>query len=184
LTNEVFNDFKTAVTCSVKRVNKKKLTIPERKINNLTDFMKSFKKGSRPIRKIFEAVRNKNVKIKNRTNVKTFYRLIDVPIPDPDVIIQTNQQWSCNFYPNKVRDFIFKFYNNQLGLNIRVAHFNRDVERGCTFCRITNRLPVPDENFEHIFFSCDSTSSVRLNFIRTYLFDLNLDDGNAQSSFS
>jgi hypothetical protein len=94
LTDEVFNNLKAAVISSIKRVNKKKIDLPERQISDLTTFMRSFKKGSKPIRKIFETFRNKNTKIRNRTNIKTFFRLIDLGVPDPEIIMQINLQWS------------------------------------------------------------------------------------------
>jgi hypothetical protein len=52
--------------------------------------------------------------------------------------------------------FKFKYYNNILGINTRVAHFNPIVDAGCTFCKITGPHPVPSETFVHLFFECPS----------------------------
>jgi hypothetical protein len=36
--------------------------------------------------------------------------------------------------PNKTRDFAFKFFNNMLGLNTRLAHFVDEQRRACDLC--------------------------------------------------
>jgi hypothetical protein len=94
--------------------------------------------------------------------------------------MQINLQWSRVFYPNKLREFIFKFYNNLLGLNTRVSHFNREIARACTFCTAMNKNPVPDETFEHLFFSCSVTENIRNLLIRDFLHDLNANTINEQ----
>jgi hypothetical protein len=76
--------------------------------------------------------------------------------------------------PNKIREFVYKFNNNILGLNTRVSHFNRNVNRGCTFCSLRPDPnpapnPVPDETFLHLFFDCVTTQSI-LNIIQNRLF--------------
>ncbi len=54
--------------------------------------------------------------------------------------------------------FKFKYYNNILGINTRVAHFNPEVDAGCTFCKITGPHPVPSETFVHLFYECSSVN--------------------------
>jgi hypothetical protein len=78
-----------------------------------------------------------------------------------------------------LREFSFKFRNNILGINTRVSHFNRNVDRACMFCRITecNNAQLPDESFIHIFFECPSTKRVLDNFFTQYL-NWNIDDRN------
>jgi hypothetical protein len=68
--------------------------------------------------------------------------------------------WGRGYLNNEVRVFIFKYYNNILGLGNRFAYFVQNVDARCTFCVLENRTdPVP-ESFEHDFFSCPSTQSV------------------------
>jgi hypothetical protein len=68
--------------------------------------------------------------------------------------------WTHNFYNSAVRVFLFKYYGNILGLNSRVAHFNPDINGGCTFCTLSGDLPPPSETFAHIFFECKCVADV------------------------
>jgi hypothetical protein len=84
-----------------------------------------------------------------------------------------------------MREFVFKFQHNLLGLNTRVSHFNENVPRSCTFCLVNpnNQQPIPDETFLHLFFDCKFTQIVRRQFINQFLFDLNLNDVTAEKNF-
>ena len=70
--------------------------------------------------------------------------------------------WNFHALPNKIREFIFKFVNNTLGLNTRLAHFV--VDRGwlCTFCGIQ------DETFFHLFFQCNVTTGWLTQFVEKF----------------
>jgi zinc-binding in reverse transcriptase len=97
-----------------------------------------------------------------KTTTKTFFRLIGVAPPTEEEIEKKNILWSLSFIPNKIREFIYKFKNNILGLNTRISHFNLNVSRACSFCILRNVLAlVPDEKFQHLFFSCPSTSNIQ-----------------------
>jgi hypothetical protein len=61
---------------------------------------------------------------------------------------------------SNINMFKFKFYNNILGLNSRVAHFNNEIDAGCTFCKVTGPFPVPSETFVHIFYDCPSVYKI------------------------
>jgi hypothetical protein len=113
-------------------------------------------------------IRNKQ----NRRN-STFFNLLNMQKPVNTVLRILNGQWATNCYPVSLREFIFKFRNNILGLNTRVSHFNNNVNRGCTFCaKTTVPVPVraiPDESFVHLFFDCVNTKRVIDNFFIRYL---------------
>jgi hypothetical protein len=64
--------------------------------------------------------------------------------------------------------FKFKYYNNILGINSRVAHFNPEVDAGCTFCKITGPHPVPAESFVHLFYECPSVNSLLVMLNNNY----------------
>ena len=68
-----------------------------------------------------------------------------------------------------LREFGFKFYNNTLGLNKRLARFVQGAGAGCTFCRTFNNGPVPDETFIYLFFDCPSVNSI-LNWLENTFF--------------
>ena len=56
--------------------------------------------------------------------------------------------------------FLFKFFNNILGINTRLSHFVPNHSRGCTFCTLNGTIPIPDETFLHIFFECGTVKEV------------------------
>jgi hypothetical protein len=130
--------------------------------------MRGFKKGSKPFRKYLDRINDNSIKLKQKTTIKTFFRLIDIQIlPDPE-LERFVSFWNLYCMPNRFREFILKFRSNLLGLNSRVSHFNANISRNCTFCRNTNAVPCPDETFVHLFFECDSTKSV-LNHLKALL---------------
>ena len=100
---------------------------------SMSELFASFKKGSKRCRNILA----KPVKAKTDpcklTNITTFFQLIGIEIPTRATVSNFVGIWNLSFIPNKLRDFIFKFYNNKLGLNTRTSHFGGDT-RACTFC--------------------------------------------------
>jgi hypothetical protein len=121
LTSAASNHFRT-----VKRVGENNGTSLD-----LTDFFASFKKGSRVLRNIL--VKTQPFDIKSHKSFKTFCNITNAWVSQ----LSTNQNnlWSYNHLKNDFREFIFKFYNNLLGLNTRVSHFVLNVDRNCTICR-------------------------------------------------
>jgi hypothetical protein len=91
-------------------------------------------------------------------------------------LLKFNAAWAKHCYTNKIREFVFKFKNNLLGLNTRVSHFNRDVSRGFTFCTIQHVDPALDESFLHLFLEFPTTSSVLNSLIRQYISELTIDN--------
>ena len=85
--------------------------------------------------------------------------------------------WNNFFLLGKMFTFLFKFYNNSLGLNSRVAKFNNTVDPGCTFCSLTNTRPVCMESFAHLFYYCDTTNKIIAEFFQRY-FTIDLPDNN------
>jgi hypothetical protein len=150
---------------------------------NLQTFMNRFKKGSKKFRTIFCMNRSNKIKCKSKTTVKTFMRLISLPVPDEKTLETINCQWQKNHFTMRVRDFIFKFRNNLLGLNTRVSHFNPEVTRGCTFCSLKNVVPVPDEDFAHLFYDCEFVKPSVMRFIDTYLSDLHFTNESEKKNF-
>jgi hypothetical protein len=70
--------------------------------------------------------------------------------------------WNRTFFGNRCREFLFRFYNNILGINSRVAHFVPGFEAECSLCSVGNeQLPVPLETFIHVFFNCTYSTKYR-----------------------
>jgi len=93
--------------------------------------------------------------------VKTFFGLINRPVPEPELCGMLHSLWNCQFLPNRVRFFAFQFYNNSLPTGNRVAARYRNIPGAnfndrCTFCRKANVANPAREEFIHVFFSCPS----------------------------
>ena len=112
-------------------------------------FFSRFKKGSRPCRNILTV---KPTLPYDTTTIKSFFALMAMPVPSCDTLMHAIPLWNINSLSNQFREFIFKFFNNKLGLNTRISHFVNST-RDCTFCAIENR-PTTDESFSHLFFYC------------------------------
>jgi exonuclease III len=93
------------------------------------------KKGSKQIRNVLYKAKKIGTVIGQTRQVQTFFRLLSIPVPDNDSIVFYTSMWKHYFLPNKMREFAFKFCNNLLGINTRVAHFNNNINVDCTFCR-------------------------------------------------
>ena len=81
-----------------------------------------------------------------------------------------NSAWGHNFFDNSMKTFLFKFHNNLLGTNTRVAHFVRNHSRTCTFCDL---LRVDEENSEsilHLFFTCNCVETLLTQLSNWLLF--------------
>ena len=136
---------------------------------SVTEFINRFKKGSKTIRKILCTDRCKNLNVDNINNVLTFERLVNILNVPADIKKLCISLWSFNALPMDLREFGFKFYNNTLGLNQRLARFVQGAGAGCTFCRTFNNGPVPDETFIHLFFDCPSVNNI-LNWLENTFF--------------
>jgi hypothetical protein len=77
--------------------------------------------------------------------------------------------WNSQGIPNRARVFMFKFFNNILGINTRLSHFVPNMVRGCTFCSINRTDPAPDETFLHVFMDCSTVRTWHNKFIEDYL---------------
>jgi hypothetical protein len=80
---------------------------------------------------------------------------------------------------NRIKTFLFKYFNNILGINTRLSHFVANRNRGCTFCEIKNTVvplqvqnpvpvPIPDESFEHLFYGCMTTREWQSKFLECH----------------
>jgi uncharacterized membrane protein YgcG len=126
----------------------------------MEQFFTGFKKGSKQIRKVITKDR-KVKKVTQLQTVKTFFRLVGIPVPTEMVVGAIIKVWSYGFLTNRCREFTFKFYNNILGTNARVANFNAGTNPACTFCTLEKVQDPPDESFIHLFWDCPQTDKLR-----------------------
>ena len=132
---------------------------------SLLAFFKRFRKGSRTIQNVLSGQRNVSIRADGIRNVTTFGALVNVTLNAADEIKFFLKFWGYSFLPMNFREFSFKFFNNSLGLNHRLAHFVAGRGQGCTFCTIFNNGPISPETFIHFFYDCD-TSSLMRNFVK------------------
>jgi hypothetical protein len=138
----------------------------------MVDFFKSFKKGSKCIRRVLYSLRkSKKNPFGGLGVVKNFLALTGIGLIDESDLKNLYSCWSFGYIPNRFRDFLFKFTNNLLGLNVRTVHFTERVDRGCTFCTMTNKPVRHDETFLHFFYECDVTRAILESFLTKYFND-------------
>jgi exonuclease III len=137
---------------------------------SIIDFFKGFKKGSGSVRKILCKDSSRILNIGKNPVITSFIRICELRVVPDDDIRSLFSLWATNNLSNNVREFFFKFVNNCLGINTRLSHFLVDHGRGCTFCTLSNIIPVPDENFLHFFVQCETVAQLRERFF-TVFFD-------------
>ena len=124
--------------------------------------MKSFTKGSKPYWRILEHGDNSKLNIVILNTVETFFKLINTPKLTAAQLKLCWGAWNCTFYGNRQREFLYKFFNNILGLNIRVNKFVAGHPAECTLCTVGKEpAPVMAESFLHLFFDCQYSSRYR-----------------------
>jgi hypothetical protein len=146
------------------------------KVTTISEFLNGFKKGAKYFRKVISET--KFTTIKSVQQWKTFSRLIDCQETSEKQIVTLLTNWNSYFLNTHIRTFLFKFYNNILGLNSRVTHFNPDVNGGCTFCSIKGPYPVPSETIVHLFFECCHVNHVIESVTNKYLQNVELTKQN------
>jgi hypothetical protein len=93
-----------------------------------------------------------------------------------------NREWSLTCYSVKLREFIFKFRNNILGLSTRVSNFN-NINRTCTFCVTNQQGPQGEETFIHLFYECTHSKKCIDNLMLKHLPELNFPDQLTKKNF-
>jgi hypothetical protein len=91
-------------------------------------------KGSKTIRNILYQGTTVGKKITQLRQVSTFYGLIGIPVPDDNMVQLTHALWGNGFLTNRIREFSFKYFNNMLAVNARIAHFIDNQNPDCTLC--------------------------------------------------
>jgi hypothetical protein len=168
LTRDQYNVMVNTLAISIKRYFKE-----GEKSLTLNDFMNTFKKGSKYFRKIISCW-NPKYSLEKTKQVWTFLQLIDCHEINTVRLRNLHTGWSHPHYNSSIRVFLFKYYNNILGLNSRVSHFNADINEACTFCNIAGPLPAPKETFRHLFYDCAVVNKVLNEIWSLYVHNLAL----------
>jgi len=117
------------------------------------------KKSKSKIFRRFLEKREDEKQIMDLQVVKTFFQLIDVPIPNLDTVSQLHCIWNRHYLSNKIRTFAFQFFNNSLPVGARLgaryrANPNVEIDERCTFCTSTQIGAPAREDFVLLFFHC------------------------------
>jgi hypothetical protein len=131
------------------------------------DFV-SLKNPGKKIRNTLVKKRRKVFKLEDQTVVKKFLEITGASFPGEVSYEKLLTLWNCNGLPNKVRTFLFRFFNNTLGINTRLSHFVPGHQRGCTFCHVNNAEIIQDETFSHIFLTCPVVKNWQNSFLSLY----------------
>jgi hypothetical protein len=136
------------------------------------------KKPGVKIRELLVKKRKKPFDLSKQVQTTTFSTITGSVIPSNDWYGSVISLWAKNSISNRIRTFMFKFYNNLLGLNTRVSHFDNTVSRQCTLCKINQQsnfihtVTVPgllhDETFKHVFYECPVTKDLQIKFLNHY----------------
>jgi hypothetical protein len=167
LTREQYCNLKIAYRSAVNRYQKL-----DGKSATITEFLARFKKGSRNFRNVIGYGRS-ILKVSDSRQCKTFVKLIDCLVPVETCAVALYTSWSSHFLNMSIRVFLFKFYNNILGINTRVANFNPNINGSCTFCSLNGPFPAPAETFSHVFFDCIHVQSILVRLHAKYLCNFN-----------
>jgi exonuclease III len=123
----------------------------------IKEYVCKAKKGSKRFRRVL-AFNGGTGEIENLRTVHTFFGLLSVPIPDPAIIGRLYGIWTWHFLSNRLRFFVFQFYNNSLGTKARIAARYRNagsiLDQRCTFCLKSGSLVPMREDFIHVFYDC------------------------------
>jgi hypothetical protein len=149
----------------------------------LPNFFKKKGGEAKRVRRIceHEIVNKKN--IDDNTTFKTFCRLSGLVTEEFLHKSKVFSFWSRNFLSNKVRDFFYRYLNNQLPINTRVSHYVNNVVRTCTFCMLSRNQAPEDESFVHLFLDCSVTSGIHNWLLRKYMPAVNWNRENKKLLF-
>jgi hypothetical protein len=157
------------------------------------------KKLGAKIRETLIKKRKKPFELLKQSQSVTFSRITGTELPTADDMGSMVSLWSKNGLNTRVKTFLFKFYNNLLGINTRVSHFDNSVDRRCTICKINqsnnnigtrvNVAPVPvtvliaDESFKHVFLDCPLVRKLHDQFLEKYFNSLTFNTEAERAKF-
>jgi hypothetical protein len=126
---------------------------------SIDTFFSTWKRGSKKFRRILlEEVKNyvsHNI-FKFAANMET--------VLDSECSVFLNGVWNFSYYSNQLRTFLYKLHNNILPTNTILSHFVRGRSRNCTLCNLIRNPDPEDETPYHLFYDCQVTERLRLNF--------------------
>jgi len=126
----------------------------------------NIKKPGPKIRASLVKKRRKPFDLGEQQTSKTFFRINGLVYVGNELYSKIVSLWSHSGFTNRQKTFLFKFFNNILGLNTRTSHFAVNATRDCFFCTKNNPPISTDESFIHLFYSCPTTRNWQQQFLR------------------
>lgn len=130
----------------------------------LEAFLNRIKKGSGKFRKILERKHLTSYNIEKLRVVKTFFDLVDCPVPEISGIKALHGMWGIGNLPNRIRMFSFQLFNNSISVGARTAARYRNaghvIDQRCAFCVKSGRENPHREDFRHLFVDCPAIEPV------------------------
>ncbi len=158
------------------------------------------KKPGAKIRECIVKKRKKQFELLKQSQIVTFSRITLTDLPTNEELGEVISLWSKNGFNTRIKTFLFKFYNNLLGLNTRVSHFDNSVDCSCTVCKINQSnnflglrvpvpvpapvpVPTPDESFKHMFLDCPVVRKLHDQFLEKYFNSLTFNSDSERAKF-
>jgi len=135
------------------------------------DISLNIKKPAQKIRSAFVSKQKKTFDLSKQTTVVSFFRIVEMEYIGDAGFARILKSWNGTG-TNRYRMFVFKFFNNILGINTRTAHFGTNVTRRCFFCSKAGRADT-DESFLHLFFMCPTVLDWHNEFLNTFVMPQN-----------
>jgi hypothetical protein len=145
-------------------------------------FIGNSKKPARRIKSVLNNIKKRSCNLEQHQTVKSFFRITNMVYVGNDYYSKIISLWSTHSISSRLSSFIFKFFNNTLGLNTRVSHFGENISQNCTFCVGEGRAPT-DESFLHLFVECPSTTAWADKLNQEYLGGHALQDFESKRRF-
>jgi hypothetical protein len=123
------------------------------------------KKPGEKIRSILVKRRKKPFDLENNPTCKKFFEITGITYVGNELYSKNLTVWTWSGFSNRQKMFLFKFFNNTLGINVRTSHFAPNGTRICFFCSKLRVDERNDETFEHLFFSCPTVREWQSRFI-------------------
>jgi exonuclease III len=132
---------------------------------DIEQFFLRIKKGSKKIRKIMDGPYISDSDPETLTITTSFFTISGSDPQDADTVKRCLGSWNRSALQNNMREFLFKFRNNQLPLNNRLNAIDENVDPRCNFCRIIDSHSNIRDSFEHFFMLCPITRTLLSQFL-------------------
>jgi hypothetical protein len=149
------------------------------KAKTISEWLRPIKKGSNKIRALMSGRGSRtyrNFKFENIRPVSTLWE--QMGIEKDDILIACGMTlWGIKEVDADFRQFMFRWNQGMIHGNTVISHFGDNIDRKCTFCKITekirlglelgreptidelNAIAIPDENRPHIMWDCNTVNT-------------------------